>query len=301
MPRNNRPKEDNRPEEDNDEDRPPPGHFLKALEGARQSGQHAAASSWMHSTLTGYSSGMSKYIEFKDKTSSGFDPAAKIEDDDIYDFIAWAGRSLVDDPKGPKKTISSATIKNYLNGIRAWHIVRHTRIPKSDTEVVKVLLRATKRNKEEKSLVTEKHPVMVHQLFELLKNSHGKSAKHDLAVTIALVAFWGMARLGELLRTRKEDGALVVHHLGFGSLHGKKFARLHLRKAKTAKPGEIQIIHLQEQRNVLDPVSVLERLIRGRSRHDRDNFLFATEEGGTMAPMSKKIFVKIIEEVWGAA
>lgn len=288
-----------RPEEIPEEERLPPGHFVNALEGARRSGQHAAASAWMTSTLTGYSSGMSKYIEFKEKTASGFDPSAKITDNEIYNFIAWAGKSLVDNPSGPKNAISSATIKNYLNGIRAWHIVRHTRIPRTDQEVVKVLLRATKRNKEEKSLVTVKKPVMVQQLFDLLKNSTGKSARHDLATTVALVAFWGMARLGELLRGSKESGALLVRHLEFGSTDGQKYAKLHLQKAKTAKPGEIQVIHLQEQRNVLDPVSALERLLAGRSNVDRDDFLFALEESGGVSPMLKRAFTNTVEECWG--
>lgn len=60
---------------------------------------------------------------------------------------------------------------------------------------------------------------------------------------MALVAFWGMARLGELLRTSVENGAILRRHIEFGSKGNANYARIHLRKAKTAKPGEVQVIH----------------------------------------------------------
>lgn len=117
----------------------------------------------------------------------------------------------------------------------------------------------------------------------------------------AIVAFWGMARLGELLRESAADGAILRHHVTFGERDGERFVELHLRKAKTARKGEIQIIRLQRQHNVLDPVAAIERLMRSNTRSDRDDLLFATPAGGRMAAMKKSRFIKLTEEIWGRA
>lgn len=278
-----------------------PGHFEAARAGATLAGQHAASGTWMGSTLKGYSSGMAKFIEFKEKTAGGFNADAPIKDDDIYDFIAWAGKSQVQKDNGPNREIASGTIKNYLNGIRAWHVIKHRRVPSASTEVVGMLLNATERMEEQKSLETMKQPVMVHQLFDLVRYCHKRSPEHDLVASTAIVAFWGMARLGELLRDSAGDGALLRHHVEFGESDGERFVQLHLRKAKTARKGEIQIIHLRRQHNILDPVAAMERLMRSNTRSDRDDLVFAVPRGGRMVALKKARFLKLAEEIWGTA
>lgn len=94
-------------------------------------------------------------------------------------------------------------------------------------------------------------------LFNLLKSKHNQSAKHNMVTTLALCAFWGMARLGEFIRSSYEEGALTRNDVTFGKNQSGKYIRLHLRKAETAPPGEIQIIHLQAQPSVLDPVAAV--------------------------------------------
>lgn len=277
----------------------PPGRFGKVGDTVSLAGKHAVSSGWAISTLQGYSSGLSKFIEFKEKTRGGFVEAEPISDEDLYDFIAWAGKTKVELKNGPDRQISLVTIKKYLDGIRAWHIVRHTKRPSTDPEVIKLLLGATERNEEEAELVTKKKPVMIRELFKLLRNTYGKSPEHDLAAAVAIVAFWGMARLGELLRDSAEVGALLRHHVELGEREGKKFVKLHLRKAKTAKRGEIQVIHLQQQFNVLDPVNAIMRLLKSNPKPDRDDLLFAVPGHGGMKAMKKSRFTKILEESWG--
>lgn len=110
------------------------------------------------------------------------DESKPISDDDIYGFIPWAGNSKLEKNEGPDKAIAAVTIKKYLDGIRAWHIVRHTTRPTADKEVISLLL-------------------------NIFKESYGKSDELELAGAVAIVAFWGMARLGELLRASRADGA----------------------------------------------------------------------------------------------
>lgn len=118
---------------------------------------------------------MAKFIEFKEKTAGGFDENAMIEDEDVYEFIVWAGESKVEVENGPDRVVTSTTIKKYLDGIRAWHMVKHTARPTADREVVSLMLSATKRNEEEKALLTNKKPIMISQLFEFFKHAQGKT------------------------------------------------------------------------------------------------------------------------------
>lgn len=46
-----------------------------------------------------------------------------------------------------------------------------------------------------------KNPVLVEHLFMLLTKLSGGNLEEQVAYAVALVAFWGMARLGELLKT----------------------------------------------------------------------------------------------------
>lgn len=279
-----------------------PHHFEKAKNTTKSiAGRHAALSGWAEGTLKGYSSGMSKFIEFKEKTAGGFDEDTPIEDKDIYEFITWVGKLKVKVENGPDRVISSVTIKKYLDGIQAWHIVKHRSRPTADREVVSLMLSATQRNEEEKALLTNKKPIMIGQFYEFFKYAQGKSPELELAASISVIAFWGMARLGELLRGKAVNGALLRRHVEFGEREGTRFAKLHLRKAKTARGGEVQVIHLQQQFNVLDPVAALERVLEANPRADRDDLLFTWTSGRSQKTLTKARFTKLLEEVWGKA
>lgn len=278
-----------------------PKHFEIARNATTLAGKHAATSGWMDKTLKGYSSGVSKFIEFKEKTSGAFNEDQPVSDEDIYEFIAWAGQSRIKRADGPDRVISSVTIKKYLDGIRAWNMVRHMKKPSADADMVAVLIRATKRNEEEKTLITNKQPIMIRELYKLFKGTYGKSDELNVVGSVALIAFWGMARLGVLLRSKPADGALLRRHIEFGEKDGKRYAKLHLRKAKTAKAEEVQIIHLQEQFNVLDPVAALERVLALNNSADRDDLIFATPSSKGMKALTKPRFMKLAGEIWGKA
>lgn len=49
----------------------------------------------------------------------------------------------------------------------------------------------------------QKKPVMIRHLAQLLKELSSGNRRDQVALTIALVAFWGMARLGELVSDDK--------------------------------------------------------------------------------------------------
>lgn len=126
-----------------------PKHFEAARRSSLLAGKYAAASRWAMKTLVGYLSGMSKFFKLKGETTGIFDKNQPISDQDINNFSSWAGGTNAEKETGPDKVMLLVTIKKYLDGIHAWHIVRHTLKPEVDKEVVSDLLSTTKRNKEE--------------------------------------------------------------------------------------------------------------------------------------------------------
>lgn len=208
---------------------------------------HLVTGAWTQKTLKGYSSAVQKYKTYIESTGREFKDEDLFLEKDVYGFIVWAGPSEVEKKVGPKKEIKSKTIEKYLAGLRAWHMAKHHKELKLDKQMVDWLIKSTERAEEKKTITKdtikkEKVPITVQDLFQMVAELNGKSSHHDLAVTIALVAFWGMARLGEMLRERVEDGAIKVEDLSIKNGKRGKIATLRLWKAKTAKPGEVQII-----------------------------------------------------------
>ncbi|KAH9819098.1 hypothetical protein DFH28DRAFT_887424, partial [Melampsora americana] len=85
-------------------------------------------------------------------------------------------------------------------------------------------------------------------------------------VMVVLVAFWGMARLGELvpLSLTKQIRIKDVKQTD----NGNKM-RPAIRESKTSKPGQLKYLYLRRHRSLLDPVSAIERLMQ---RHVRDGY-----------------------------
>lgn len=70
-----------------------------------------------------------------------------------------------------------------------------------------------------------------------------------------------------------------------------------MRKGKTAGPNEIQVVHLQSQPSILDPVKAFDRIMQMNPEKGRESLLFQTING----PFTKNSFIKCVEQVWGKA
>lgn len=75
-----------------------------------------------------------------------------------------------------------------------WHLVEHlTKAQGFNNELISFLLRATEKNKERNQPRKIKSAVTVLISFDLLKEKHGEFPEHNMIITLALCAFWGMA------------------------------------------------------------------------------------------------------------
>lgn len=116
-----------------------------------------------------------------------------------------------------------------------------------------------------------------------------------MAYTVALVVFWGMARLGELLETGSSRNQILVKDIIWDPKG--TYLRIKIREAKTAVVGEVQEIHCQHQKLLLDPLRAIRRLIISTGATE-DDVLFSYRKGGQRITLTKSRCLKIFEQVW---
>ncbi|PLW57106.1 hypothetical protein PCANC_01897 [Puccinia coronata f. sp. avenae] len=95
--------------------------------------------------------------------------------------------------------------------------------------------------------------------------AHG--AKAEAILDLAICAFWGMARLGELTSSNSmgkldPQTTVLTKDVRWEGPEGERTAFLILRDAKTCQPGETQLIRLRPMNNLLCPVEAVKRRIR---------------------------------------
>lgn len=113
-------------------------------------------------------------------------------------------------------------------------------------------------------------------------------------IAVALAAFWGLARLGELLNDEKTSDFVRVGDIEWPD-HGQ-FARIAIRNAKTARRGEIQHIHLQSQQSLLDPIGAINRLLNQNNSVATDP-LFSFRQNGKLVILTKHLFIARVTSV----
>ncbi|KAI7952530.1 hypothetical protein MJO29_008161 [Puccinia striiformis f. sp. tritici] len=198
---------------------------------------------WKWSALLGYNAAVKKFNVFK--TSIGADVYnLPITACDIYSFVAWAGHGTGDN--GTAK-INATSLTHYLHALKAWHTFHDATYPYQTEKRVKLMLKASGR--QDATIFParpEKSPVLISDLAKLFRTLSGQGPEAEAVKDPAVVAFWGMARVAKLTYT-----------LNSGQVNPKKEMTAHdvlifqnttiinLHKAKTAKPGEIQIIKLR--------------------------------------------------------
>lgn len=73
--------------------------------------------------------------------------------------------------------------------------------------------------------------------------------------------------------------------------------RITIREAKTAKPGELQYIHLQRQDSLLDPVSILQEWFAFRPRKPSEE-IFSVLVNGRRRRLGKQSTISQLRSIW---
>lgn len=256
--------------------------------------------SWSIATLKHYNAGVSKLVTFAAIFGIERRLILPIQPELLFKFVVWASPRLKTEPTSDTRSsqdtpIKANTIRTYLSGIKAWHSFHDHPYPHDCTPKVELLLKTTKRIEAATTSRPAKNPVLLEHLRDLIEELSGSSIEKQIALTVALCAFWGMARLGELVKPATTSNQVLVKHLRWDP--AGEFVIITIRDAKTAVPGETQEIHLHRQPNLLDPVSAIRRLV-SRNLATEDDSLFSYPSNGTRKTLTKNRCLKIIKDIW---
>lgn len=252
--------------------------------------------SWSESTVRHYNAGVSKLITFAKAFKIPREDLLPIDPDHLYQFVLWAGPRIPGSDNLPTGSpIKSTTIRTYLSGIKAWHLYHNYQYPHQATPRIELMLTTAKKLDIREREKGPKSPVLVKHLFSLLESLTNRSLEDMTACTIGLIAFWGMARLGELLKHTSSHDQVRVRDIVWDPLG--EYLTIRIRAAKTAAVGEIQELHLRKQASILDPVAAIRRLIDCTAASD-DDPLFSYPVNDRRRTLTKSRCQKIFSRVW---
>lgn len=231
---------------------------------------------WAPATTGQYAAAVNKFLVFLSTTHHA-DKLLPYNSKLVYQFILWCSASS-------SKRVTTSTIKRYLSGLRMWHSLHEAAFPQVDVHRIRLLLKSCARTQ-----VISSGKIRVGLTLRdvvTLTDELTTTSKLDLVVkTIILIGFWGLARLGELTASRDHPDIFIrrrdVNFKGDGTS-----ARIALRLAKTARPGEVQYLILNSQPNRLDPVNALHAVLQ-RIPGDPDDPLFPGASPGK--PMHRSL------------
>lgn len=204
---------------------------------------------WAPATIRHYAAAVTRYFTFMQETSVYTFPTSK---DAVYNFIYWCRENHKGD------TVLSTTTKKYLTGLRMWHVLHNAEFPSVNPDRVRLLLKASRST--EVARPQKRSGLTLMDLDRLINNLPSEQSTSLVLKGVLLIGFWGLARLGEL--TLHNDRPLIFIRRKDVSFDAAfNHATIRLRLAKTAAPGEVQLIRLTRQPNHLDPVSAIRSIL----------------------------------------
>lgn len=257
--------------------------------------QHYLRGAWGDGTLKSYNSGIVKLHRFASVKKIEKKELLPISPSLVKQFVVWASKKDVDVAK-EDESVKSTTLKAYVAGIKAWHLFHEVEYPHHVDGATKTLLKATKMIEAKCNEIEKKRsPVQLADLVILLKTLPEQGETGLAMLCVALVAFWGTARLGELLSDNPKKQLPRWDDLEWNT--DKSQVKIALQNAKTAKPGEIQHICLQRQDSLLDPVSLLEEWFALRPRKSSEE-LFVVHTADKKKRLGKQATINHLRSIW---
>ena len=197
-------------------------------------------------------------------------------------------------------TYGGSTIKNYVYGIRAWHIIHGVEWKVNDNEV-DALFKAGNKMSPKEARRKEKEPWTVDYLTKICENLNANDPK-DAAIHACLTtAFWGTARLGEVT-VPKLDGFDPAIHVKISDVQHDVRDRNDLEETvifipwtKVARERGERIFWARQE-GIVDPHRALANHIKVNNPPERHH-LFAFRHGTDMRPMTRSIFLTRIGKI----
>lgn len=226
--------------------------------------QHFLRGAWGEGTLKSYNSGVVKLHRFASVKKVEKSQILPISPALMKQFVVWASKKSTNIAK-EDESVKSSTLKAYIAGIKAWHLFHNKEYPYQVDRAIKTLLKATRMTEAKfEDIDRKRSPVQLSDLIILLEILPSQGEAGIAMLCVALVAFWGTGRLGELLSDNPRKTLPRWDDLEWNE--DQSIVKIALHNAKTARPGEVQYISLERQNSLLDPVSMLEEWFAFRHR-----------------------------------
>ena len=262
---------------------------------------------------TSYGSGLRKFHLFCDIFSVRESQRLPASFATLHSFALWAATDpdLLGISEGttmPFEPVAVSAVKKYLSAIRAWHMVQGWPAPLSDAEHERISwsLRGIENVQGSTRKRAIRPPITV-AMLSALKATLDLNSSFDACIwAMAVCAFWGMMRFGEV-SVKARSAFSPSEHLKridamFGQdLNNKQYVRLDLPSAKTARPGETQSVFLVPQRG-LCPLEAIHNMCRVTPAGPQDPLFSWLDSDHTAQPMVKAKALKRINSIltaWG--
>ncbi|KAE8238245.1 hypothetical protein A4X06_0g8916 [Tilletia controversa] len=164
----------------------PPGSSLLSARDPQQR-RRVLAAAWAESTLATYGTGLLRWLLWCEQHALPASARFPAHVGDVVDFIeSVAGH------------FSGGSIRNWVSGLRAWHAIHGSALDTVHLRIV-TALRGADRLTPESSKKPPRAPFRLHHLWAIRRHVQPDSPLDSAVWACILVAFWGLARLGELL------------------------------------------------------------------------------------------------------
>ncbi|KAE8239509.1 hypothetical protein A4X13_0g8169 [Tilletia indica] len=164
----------------------PPGSSLVSARDPAQR-QRVLAAAWAASTRSTYGTGLLRWLLWCDHHHIPEAARFPVGLKDLVDFIdSLAG------------TFAGSSIRNWVSGIRAWHIIHGATLDTTNPRVTSTL-RGADRLTPPSSIAPPRAPFRISHLWTIRKHLTLEKPADAAIWACLLVAFWGLARLGELV------------------------------------------------------------------------------------------------------
>ena len=197
-------------------------------------------------------------------------------------------------------TYSGSTIRNYVYGIRAWHIIHGAEWGVIENEM-EALLKAGIKMSLKEARKREKEPWTVEYLTKVCKTLTTDDLKDAVIHACLTTAFWGTARLGEVT-VPKLDGFNPSVHIKLSNIQHNVRDRNDLEETvifipwtKVARE-KGENIFWAKQEGVVDPKNALENHIRVNNPPS-EGHLFAFKHKDSMRPMTRTILLTRVTKI----
>lgn len=257
--------------------------------------QHFLRGAWGEGTLKSYNSGVVKLHRFASVKKVEKSQILPISPALMKQFVVWASKKSTNIAK-EDESVKWSTLKAYIAGIKAWHLFHNKEYPYQVDRAIKTLLKATRMTEAKFEEIDRKRsPVQLSDLIILLEMLPSQGEAGIAMLCVALVAFWGTARLGELLSDNPRKTLPRWDDLEWNE--DRSIVKIALHNAKTARPGEVQYISLERQNSLLDPVSMLEEWFAFRHRKLSDE-IFVVHVNDKKTRLGKQATISQLRSIW---